>query len=137
MLRRRLRTFTLWTGTTLSVLIAAAFVVSGWWAFAVHSGPFNIDIFGGLCVVGVEGWSDDDGFSFNRHGFGLSLWNDWSWELHVGIPIWAIFVLVSSLTALATKIPSRSRPGHCPCGYDLTGNESGRCPECGEPVKLA
>lgn len=24
-------------------------------------------------------------------------------------------------------------PGHCSvCGYDLTGNTSGRCPECGE-----
>ncbi len=22
-------------------------------------------------------------------------------------------------------------PGHCPCGYDLTGNTSGKCPECG------
>ena len=30
MFRRRLRTFTLWTGTLLCVLIAAAFVVSGW-----------------------------------------------------------------------------------------------------------
>ena len=26
-------------------------------------------------------------------------------------------------------------PGHCQhCGYDLTGNVSGRCPECGTPV---
>ena len=52
---RRLRTFTLWTGTLLSLLIAAAFVVSG-------------------CLP----------------------------------------------------------PGHCPCGYDLHGNESGTCPECGQ-----
>ncbi len=29
--RRRLRTFALWTGTLLCVLIAAAFVVSAWW----------------------------------------------------------------------------------------------------------
>jgi hypothetical protein len=32
----------------------------------------------------------------------------------------------------------RNRPfslGHCQtCGYDLTGNESGRCPECGVEV---
>lgn len=26
-------------------------------------------------------------------------------------------------------------PGHCPhCRYDLTGNESGKCPECGTPI---
>ena len=25
-------------------------------------------------------------------------------------------------------------PGHClTCGYNLTGNTSGKCPECGEP----
>lgn len=30
-----------------------------------------------------------------------------------------------------------SRPGHfcIECGYDLTGNTSGRCPECGREVE--
>lgn len=29
----------------------------------------------------------------------------------------------------------RTRPGHCQsCAYDLTGNVSGVCPECGGPV---
>ena len=23
---------------------------------------------------------------------------------------------------------------YCPCGYDLTGNESGTCPECGKKI---
>ena len=28
--------------------------------------------------------------------------------------------------------------GHCPtCNYNLTGNQSGRCPECGHPCKTA
>jgi len=31
----------------------------------------------------------------------------------------------------------RHSPGHCQtCGYDLTGNESGRCPECGTEVSV-
>jgi predicted amidophosphoribosyltransferase len=30
----------------------------------------------------------------------------------------------------------RIPPGHCQkCGYDLTGNVSGICPECGTPVE--
>ena len=29
----------------------------------------------------------------------------------------------------------KPKPGYClKCGYDLTGNESGKCPECGEAI---
>jgi len=32
-------------------------------------------------------------------------------------------------------LPSGRRPGLCEkCDYDLTGNESGICPECGTPI---
>ena len=43
MLHSRLRTLTLWTGTTLSLLVAAAFVVSGWWWvwLMVPGGPLD------------------------------------------------------------------------------------------------
>ncbi len=44
--------------------------------------------------------------------------------LFVGLP----FVILEHLRR-------RRPPGHCrKCGYDLTGNVSGRCPECGEPL---
>ncbi len=29
--------------------------------------------------------------------------------------------------------PVTWKPSHCRCGYDLTGNTSGACPECGLP----
>ena len=31
----------------------------------------------------------------------------------------------------------RARRGHCRCGYDLTGNVSGRCPQCGTLVRTS
>ncbi|MBN2562781.1 MAG: hypothetical protein JXQ75_17800 [Phycisphaerae bacterium] len=43
-------------------------------------------------------------------------------------------------TVLATSFllwrdRSRPSPGRCQeCGYDLTGNTSGICPECGTPI---
>jgi hypothetical protein len=42
-----------------------------------------------------------------------------------------------SLERLITA-PFRTKEGHCRgCGYDLTGNISGVCPECGKPVLAA
>lgn len=51
----------------------------------------------------------------------------------VTLPLWAPFAV---LTLLAIALWRREYPaGHCPaCGYDLTGNVSGLCPECGRPA---
>jgi len=48
-----------------------------------------------------------------------------------------IFFTVTGVLTLMMFAADRRRPlpGHWQkCGYDLTGNVSGRCPECGEPV---
>ncbi len=42
---------------------------------------------------------------------------------------------LSSLLLITIRNRRRFPPGHCQkCGYNLTGNVSGRCPECGSPV---
>ena len=48
------------------------------------------------------------------------------------IPVWSPLALTALLTAFLFWRARRIPPGHCPCGYDLTGNVSGTCPECGE-----
>jgi hypothetical protein len=50
------------------------------------------------------------------------------------------FMLAAAPTAVLWYRSWRDRHripvGHCRnCGYDLTGNVSGVCPECGTPVK--
>jgi len=53
------------------------------------------------------------------------------------LPIWVPFVMFAIPTAFLWYRDRRRRvlPGHCQrCGYDLTKNESGRCPECGVPT---
>lgn len=59
-------------------------------------------------------------------------------DLEVVVPLWMVAVLLAIPAALLWW---RDRPpptGHCRnCGYDLTGNISGRCPECGEPTPAA
>jgi hypothetical protein len=48
----------------------------------------------------------------------------------------ALLLLVTALGWVFPRvIRSRFPPGHCQtCGYNLTGNTSGRCPECGQPL---
>ena len=54
------------------------------------------------------------------------------WGSQVDVPLWLPFGLLLVPTLTLYRL-SRPRPlGHCSsCGYDLTGNVSGRCPECG------
>lgn len=52
------------------------------------------------------------------------------------VPMWMVFLLVVAPTALFWWRDRRYPPGHCQrCGYNLTGNVSGKCPECGKPIK--
>ena len=52
------------------------------------------------------------------------------------LPCWIPFVVLAIPTALLWHRDRRAHPpGHCQtCGYHLTGNVSGRCPECGKAV---
>jgi hypothetical protein len=50
------------------------------------------------------------------------------------IPLWIPFLLTLISTVLLCHRDYRATPfsGHCQeCGYDLTGNTTGPCPECG------
>ena len=56
---------------------------------------------------------------------------------HIGIPLWRVAILLAAYPAIALirgplRRWRRKKRGQClKCGYDLTGNESGVCPECG------
>lgn len=55
-------------------------------------------------------------------------------------PLWdmVIFFLIPMLLAIWWPVRAVVISGHCrECGYNLTGNESGICPECGTEVTLA
>ena len=60
------------------------------------------------------------------------------WTQRVTVPLWIPLVLIAIPTAfLWWRESRRPKPGHCPCGYDLTGNVSGKCPECGRETSNA
>jgi hypothetical protein len=46
------------------------------------------------------------------------------------VPLWIPLLLIATLTVFASWWVKRPLLGHCRiCGYDLTGNVSGVCPE--------
>lgn len=55
----------------------------------------------------------------------------------VMVPLWLPFIVVAVPTTILWRRDRRIPPTHCQnCGYDLTGNVSGRCPECGKPTPI-
>ena len=76
-------------------------------------------------LLGFTYWN---GTTAGRHGF-----------TSLGIPHWfltLIFAILPPIWLFKWRKRRRlARVGKCPsCGYDLTGNESGVCPECGKSI---
>lgn len=96
-----------------------------------------------ICNGQIIAWLGPPRFPFpglghgHARGFGLGLpirVNLGGHEL-IRIPLWLPLVIVATPTAtLLWRDRRRILPGYCKqCGYNLTGNVSGVCPECGEP----
>jgi hypothetical protein len=93
----------------------------------------------------LDGLTDSDfwpryGFLAETRGFDAGA-DGGSWYTVVTLPLWALVVLAALPPAV--RLPpyarrrSRTRRGLCPrCAYDLTGNLSGVCPECGRTLQL-
>ncbi len=61
------------------------------------------------------------------------------WLLYVHIPFWVFVMLTGVPAAYLFRRGRKYRlPGCCGgCGYDLFGNTTGKCPECGEKINQA
>ncbi len=54
---------------------------------------------------------------------------------YVGVPMWLPLLVVAVPTVILWRRSRPTPPCHCStCGYNLTGNASGVCPECGTEV---
>jgi hypothetical protein len=82
------------------------------------------------------------GVVYNTGGHNPNRWLTWyapgfypTGSTGVFLPLWIPAVLASCAAVFFHRKSRRERDGRCrKCDYDLTGNISGVCPECGTPV---
>ena len=138
-----------WGGTLVTMMLLIAYAASGLWTVTYVTewsgkGGFHLEA-GWIAIVwrppdGSGGYlTNPSGLILRRHGHPfLSCARSQYFVFQYGcvaIPLW--------LPALVCVIPTgvlwwkdRTRKGHCrSCGYDLTGNVSGVCPECGLAIE--
>ncbi len=158
----RMRRVAKWVGIGLVVITAVAWTSSMRWHgnWAV-SNNLVVSIIGGCICVGDKAPRHGQ-LHFMRLKFGYSqrvrigLHMPFWWfprkpdqhylVVYVGstrggkwgvvIPFWIPFLLFVFPTAILWHRDRRTaKPGNCQlCGYNLTGNESGVCPECATPI---
>ncbi len=145
--RSRIRRVLKWAGFAWCLIILAAWVGGLWWHGKLRAGGSYVRLGSNSVDFGCGFESKGPPrFSLSRrppqsmrlrlpwlHGDGIS--GPEARCLH--IPHWILlFVVATPTTVLFWRDRRRPiPPGHCQtCGYNLTGNVSGVCPECGTGV---
>jgi hypothetical protein len=158
--RHRLHRIVNWTGALLGILLAIIWLLS---VPTVGGRRVVLQWYGPLALVTVwEGkliwmsWPPGEKISNNwlgswvgvtefpdRNSFGLALPGRFQMGRYgasgTAVPFWLPLLIIAALMT-AVSILDRRRPlvGHCrKCNYNLTGNTSGICPECGTPCQTA
>ena len=145
--RWRIRRVTKWFSLALSVLLGSIVVLSLLWDWVSFGFSSGLIVFVGYGQIGAY-WAVPENPLRGLHcklpsGSVGQQWQEmiaWPlWQFNsmavsdaLSLRIWYPFVAFSIATACLWYFDRRSpAPGTCKCGYDLTGNTSGRCPECG------
>lgn len=139
----RARRILKWTGVCLCTLIVAAWGVSLRKQLGFHSRYWYAAIYRSSLTVGRpasgRGWYvwQDSPRGASDYGFKWPTIATWGRPgarlIHISVPLWLPLLAVAiPMAILFYRDRRRILPGYCrECGYNLTGNQSGVCPECG------
>jgi len=125
------------TGLVLSVMLLTFWVASMRYTFGYIGSSAGVYFeSGAYSVFATHGQIPASG----NVGVGRSRWPVFWWFSCPAMlpltPVWMPLVAALIPTGLLCSRSRRFPPGHCQkCGYNLTGNVSGVCPECGERVR--
>jgi hypothetical protein len=136
-----------WITATIFVLLLILWLASGWyWIFLSDTRFARTYAFNGRIDLSwqqnyVQATALAYGELSNGQFPGWQRGGGWNVSFANGLPTLSgpiVDLLVATLVIAAAGLfwpLRRRRHGHCKaCDYNLTGNESGRCPECGSPV---
>lgn len=134
------------------LFLACFFALLGLSYIPGHYSRFDV-MFVGLGFVGVSQVGIAVAIVFLKHAWGCRRIESITWGIFSVIPLFGLYVasrVIWDVMMVMEKAGFRPvwygfykqieidrllNPFVCTnCSYDLTGNESGRCPECGEPV---
>ena len=154
-MRRRLRLLRIAkrSGVVVCLMVVAIHIASAWWCVTAWSATRKYSyrsFYIGSGAVELR-WRTDqwDGpaagaWGLYRHQAPPMIWTpavtrgplprlQWPF-VSIIIPLWVLLLIAAIPTLVLWRLDRRPKPGHCPCGYNLTGNVSGVCPECGRRV---
>lgn len=124
-----------WAATGVCGVSLVAWLVGTFWTVRYDGGRHVIALHEGCVYMdrrrSPRGWRVDRNatpgrvFPMPRAGGGTAF----------ALPLWLVFFVSGGTAWLAWRWDRRPGTGCCgECGYDLTGNVSGVCPECGTRV---
>ena len=134
--RRRVK----WVGVVACALLLCVWIGTFWSAFGYQTSTVVVDLSVGCFEVSVypkgmptqgwfAAWQPYEAYWLPRLIRGSFIT---SRTTHVFVPLWIPLLFVGAATIWAFRHDRRFAPGHCQtCGYDLRGDFSTGCPECG------
>ena len=143
--RNRVRRVMKWAGLAGCAVLLVTITMSAWWTVRwTYYDYWGFVQWGGL-GIGYPSFSAttftwDVGRNIAGGGPPLYQWFDYQpgsptlASIFI-IPLWLPLTLLGGLTFFLWRRDRRKPEGCCQeCGYDLTRNESGVCPECGTRI---
>ena len=134
----RLARYVFRLGVAVCVLIVVFSVASFWWSVNVSVAGRTVRLDYAAVYVVFDRIAPGAGWSAWSTGAATQDFHLWTatWRITGVIvrafPTWMFLLAALIPTVLAWRRLRRPLPGHCQkCGYDLTGNVTGKCSECG------
>lgn len=132
------RRFVFLCSCIVSALIPGVRIASTQVCYAYGIGMSHVRVSDGLIQIypgfrlspGVHRFDAIGNFGFQRPQLVVT-----GAQRRVYVPSWVLFCMSIGI-AIVSRLAAKTFPKTCcaACGYDLTGNVSGRCPECGEEI---